>query len=118
MNAELIEDAFGIGQHVHEVRDGRALITAYIGNAGLQQRLGDCENALAMKLLAFLEAELLNFLGERALCHYAGTSANTRKGLPEPFTIFNGGANTTAPVGGSLSRLVRLASPNLLEPCM
>src|SRR6185437_10383312 len=47
-----------------------------------------------------------------------GISANTRNGLPEPLTIFNGGANTTAPVGGSLSRLVRLASPNLLEPCM
>ena len=34
---------------------------------------------------------------------YAGTSASTRNGLPEPLTIFNGGAITTAPVGGSLS---------------
>jgi len=32
---------------------------------------------------------------------YAGISANTRSGLPEPLTIFNGGAITTAPVGGS-----------------
>ena len=32
--------------------------------------------------------------------------------------LFNGGAMTTAPVGGSWSRLVRLASPHLFDPCM
>src|SRR5579859_2835781 len=32
---------------------------------------------------------------------YAGTSASTRSGLPEPFSIFSGEAMTTAPVAGS-----------------
>jgi hypothetical protein len=32
---------------------------------------------------------------------YPGTSASTRSGLPEPFTIFSGGAITTAPVAGN-----------------
>ncbi len=41
-----------------------------------------------------------------------------RSGLPDPLTIFNGGAMTTVPVGGSLSRFVRLASPKRFEPCM
>ena len=30
-----------------------------------------------------------------------GVRAMTRRGLPEPFTIFSGAAMTTAPVGGS-----------------
>jgi hypothetical protein len=29
------------------------------------------------------------------------TSANTRQGLPDPFTIFNGGVTRIAPLGGS-----------------
>jgi hypothetical protein len=33
----------------------------------------------------------------RRALRYAGTSARTRSGLPEPLTIFNGGAMTTAP---------------------
>ena len=39
-------------------------------------------------------------------------------GLPLPLTIFSGAAMTTAPVGGSRSRLHRLARPNLPAPCM
>jgi hypothetical protein len=45
-------------------------------------------------------------------------SAITRNGLPEPFTIFSGAAMTTAPTGGSWSRLQSPASPNLPLPCM
>jgi hypothetical protein len=33
--------------------------------------------------------------------NYAGTSASTRTGLPEPFSIFKGGAMSSAPVGGN-----------------
>src|SRR6185437_11256164 len=46
------------------------------------------------------------------------TNATTRTGLPLPFTILSGAAITTAPVAGSLSRLRRLASPNLPLPCI
>ena len=49
---------------------------------------------------------------------HAGTKAIARTGLPLPPTIFSGAAITTAPVGGSRSRLQRLASPNLPWPCM
>src|SRR6202166_1386283 len=139
MNSELIENAFGVGQNVHEMQNRRALVAAYVGDARLQKRLGDGENALTVKFLAVTQTQRLDFLGKRALGHdqppklplgaipqvrldtistYAGTSASTRSGLPEPLTIFNGGAMTTAPVGGSLSRLVRLASPKRFEPCM
>ena len=52
MHAELVEHVLGVGEHVHQVRDRRALIAADIGDAGLQQRLGDRENALAAELLA------------------------------------------------------------------
>src|SRR6266481_4815339 len=38
--------------------------------------------------------------------HY-GEMARTRRGLPEPLTILRGAAMTTAPVGGSWSRLQR-----------
>ena len=47
MHAELLEDVVGVGQHVHQVRDRRALIAGHVGHAGLEQRLGDRENALA-----------------------------------------------------------------------
>src|SRR6185437_780196 len=50
-------------------------------------------------------------------CH-EGVMASTRTGLPLPATIFSGAAITTAPVAGSLSRLQRLARPNLPAPCM
>jgi hypothetical protein len=46
------------------------------------------------------------------------TSARTRSGLPDPFSILRGGVTSNAPVGGSWSRLHRLARPNLLAPCM
>ena len=108
VHAELAEDLLGVRQHVHQMRDRRALVAADVGDPGLQQRLGDGENALAAELRAFAEAQRLDFFRERALGHglyysqrQAGTSANTRSGLPEPLTIFSGGAITTAPVGGS-----------------
>ena len=49
VDAELVEDVLGVGQHVDQVRDRRALIAADIADAGLQQRLGDGEDAFAME---------------------------------------------------------------------
>ena len=46
------------------------------------------------------------------------TRARTRHGLPEPRTILSGGVIRIAPFGGSWSRFIRLARPNLLLPCM
>ena len=37
----------------------------------------------------------------RFVCGYAATSARTRNGLPDPFSILSGVVISTAPVGGS-----------------
>jgi len=46
------------------------------------------------------------------------TKASTRNGLPLPLRILSGAANTTAPVAGSWSRLVRHCSPYFPAPCI
>src|SRR5207302_3813720 len=116
-------DVVGVREHVHEVGDRRALVSGHIGAAGLKQRLGHRQDRLAAEFLPRREPQLLYLVLEGSLCHckpldYPGTSASTRSGLPEPFLIFRGAAISTAPVGGSWSRLARLASPNLFAPCI
>ena len=64
MHAELGHHVLGIDQHVEQVRHRRALVAAHIGDAGLQQRLGHREDALAAKGLAVAELERLDFLRE------------------------------------------------------
>ena len=71
MHAELVEHVLGVGEHVHEVGDRRALVAGDIGDAGLQQRLGDGENALAAELIAVAQLELLDFACKRAFRHDA-----------------------------------------------
>ncbi len=61
MHAQLFHDILGIGQHVHEMRDRRALIAADIGHARLQQGLGDGEDAFASENVAFLELQVFDF---------------------------------------------------------
>jgi len=56
-------------------------------------------------------------LRERSAIQRA-TRASTRHGLPVPPAIFSGAVISSAPVGGSRSRLARLAKPNLLAPCI
>ena len=77
MHAELAENVLRIGQHVHQMRDRRALIAADIADAGLQQRLGDGENAFAAEFLAVAELEVLDLAGERAFSHDAFPSGST-----------------------------------------
>ena len=55
MDAELGDDAFGIDQHVEQMRHRRTLITSNIGHTRLQQRLGNRENAFAVKDLTVAE---------------------------------------------------------------
>jgi hypothetical protein len=56
--------------------------------------------------------------GERVSVHprihleaHDATKANTRSGLPLPFSIFSGGQINTAPVGGNWSKLLRHCKP-------
>ena len=49
--------------------------------------------------------------GMREIHGVAPTSASTRSGLPLPFSILSGGQISTAPVGGSRSRLLRHCRP-------
>ena len=51
MHAQFFENIVRVGQHVHQVRNRRALITRHVGDAGLQQRLGHGENSLAAEFL-------------------------------------------------------------------
>ncbi|MEI2735894.1 MAG: hypothetical protein V9G24_14545 [Rhodoblastus sp.] len=67
VDAELGHVVLGLHHHVEQMRDRRALIAADIGDAGLQQRLGDGENALAMKDFALAELQRLDFGRKRAL---------------------------------------------------
>src|ERR1700722_18865925 len=69
MHAEVVQHILGVGQYVHQMGNRRALITADIGNAGLQQRLGDRENALAAEFLAFTKFKILHFACKRSFCH-------------------------------------------------
>ena len=61
VHAEFLQDLVGVGQHVHQVRDGRTLVAGHIAHAGLQQGLGDREDALAAELFARADAQLLDF---------------------------------------------------------
>ncbi|MCY1226861.1 hypothetical protein D9M72_391110 [compost metagenome] len=68
-DAMLGKDVLRIGQHVHQVRDRRALVAGHVGDAGFQQRLGDREDALAAEYLAGTQAQFLDFFGKRTLSH-------------------------------------------------
>ncbi len=61
MDAEFFHHILGIGEHVHQVRDRRTLIAADIGYAGLQQRLGNRQNALAAEDIAVPELQVFDF---------------------------------------------------------
>ena len=51
-DAMLLQNVLGVGEHVDQVRDGRALVARHIRHAGLQQGLGDGQNALADEFFA------------------------------------------------------------------
>jgi hypothetical protein len=75
VHAELVEIVLGLHHHVEQVRDRRALVSADVRHAGLEQRLGDREDAFAVEGLAVTEPKRLYFLGELAfhnLSHHVG----------------------------------------------
>ena len=61
LHAELRQRLLGIGQHVHQVGDRRALVAADVADPALQQRLGERQDTLAAELLARSELEILHF---------------------------------------------------------
>ena len=64
MYAQFFQDLPGIGKDVNQMADGRALVSANIGYARLQQGLGNREDALAMEFFAVPQAQHLYFLCE------------------------------------------------------
>ena len=74
MHAEFVQDFARVGEHIHQMRDRRALITAYVGDSRLQQGLGDGEYGLALEYLAGSEFKRLNFPCERPLRHGSALS--------------------------------------------
>ena len=75
VHAQLGQDVLRVGQHVHQVRDRRALVAADIAHARLQQRLGDGEDALAAEFLARAEAQVLHLAREGPFRHLPPLSA-------------------------------------------
>ena len=67
MDAELVEDVVRVREHVHQVRDRRALVAGDVGHAGLKEGLGDGEDAFAGELVALAEMELLDLFREGSL---------------------------------------------------
>ena len=64
MNPQLLQNRLGIGQHIHQVRDRRALVTRDIADATFQQCFGDGQNALTVKHRARFGPQLLDFCRE------------------------------------------------------
>ena len=62
MHAEVGEQVLGLDHHVEQVRHRRALVAADIAHAGLQQRLGDREDAFAAEDVAVAQLERFHFL--------------------------------------------------------
>ena len=64
VHAEFVHVGLRLHHHVEQVRHRCALVAAHVGHARLQQRLGDGEDALAVKGLAVAEPQGLDFLSE------------------------------------------------------
>src|SRR5690606_3656888 len=109
-----------VGQDVHQVGDRRALIAADVADAGLQQRLGDGENAFAAELLPAPEPQLAYFMCKRSFSHgrtrsdmehaaataVAGGSGHGRASDPDSLTVKHWhGSNLRAGAGAMLTQL-------------
>ena len=65
VHTELREIRLRLDEHIEKMRNGRALITADVRDARLQQRLGDRDDAFAVKRIAAAEPQAVNFLAKR-----------------------------------------------------
>src|SRR5471030_2163493 len=67
MDAKFVEQILAFDQHVDQMRDRRALVAADIGNACLEDCLGDREDAFAAKDFALAETQRAHlFLNDRS----------------------------------------------------
>ena len=69
MHAEIGENILCIRQHVHQMRDRRALVAGDVADAAFEQRLGDGEDAFAAKFLAGAQLEIFHLARKGAFCH-------------------------------------------------
>ncbi len=67
VDAQLVQEVLQFDQHIDQMRDRRALVAADIGDARLQDGLGDREDALAAEDLAIAQPERTHLLAEGAL---------------------------------------------------
>ena len=105
VHAEVLQDVVRVGEHVHEVRDRRALVARDVAHARLQQRLRDGQDAFAAEFLARTEAEFLDFGLERAFGHGVSDSGCAeRRGLSHREA---GRTAPSAPFGAASMRCVR-----------
>jgi len=63
-NAKLGHQLFCVGQNIHQMRNGRALIPADIPNTTLKQCFGYGQNAFARENIAFALSKVLYFCNE------------------------------------------------------
>ena len=64
VHAEVGQDLLRIGEHIHQVADRRALVTADIADPVFQQCLGDRQDALAVEDLPGAHLQFFDFACE------------------------------------------------------
>ena len=60
-HAQFTQQTFGVGQHVHQVRNRRALIAPNVTHAVFQQRLGDRKDAFTGKGFPRAKPQMFHF---------------------------------------------------------
>ncbi len=87
VHPKLVEQVLRIREHVHEVRDGRALVSTDVGPPGLEQCLGYREDPLPAEHLARTEPQGPHFLGKRSFGHHtSNVTGSIEIGSAEHFT--------------------------------
>ena len=69
MHAEIGKDILRVRQHVHQMRDRRALVAGDIADAAFEQCLGNRKDTFAAKFLAGAQLQVFHLARERAFCH-------------------------------------------------
>jgi len=107
----------GVGEDVEEVGDRRPRIAADIGDPGLQQRLGDAQDRLAVKARAGAQQQLVDIAREGPLAPAGGgDGGRDRGGVGRSGGCGSGGvgghrARPTAPRAGSAFPVMPCSPP-------
>ena len=84
-HAKLAQQVLGIGQHIHQVADRRALIAADIAHAIFQQGLGQRQNAFTGKGFPRPQTQVFDFCLERPFGHARPLQKSCLRILPSIF---------------------------------